>query len=249
MFAFFLLAFASAQKDPCASLSCSNGGSCIASGGQAWCRCPQGFGGRTCAEKEDACTSSFCRNGGTCIASAGQAWCQCPQGFVGRTCADKQMPTITRIPEQDPCTSFQCYNGGTCMSSGSKAYCQCTQGFSGRMCTDCAASCASVRCGQGTECKLQDTTTTGGCPQPKCVETCPKPPRCNLPRESSDCKYEMTPNDKGCVVGCGKLVCPCVDAYDQTGGSSGLCANFKQMGACTSAWKSWMSRMCRKTCG
>jgi len=74
--------------DPCTSMRCENGGSCVSSPSPK-CSCPQGFSGPRC-ESYDPCQNMHCKNGGTCVPSA-SIKCKCLKGFSGLQCQSKRV--------------------------------------------------------------------------------------------------------------------------------------------------------------
>ena len=74
--------------DPCTSMRCENGGSCVRSPSPK-CNCPQGFSGPRC-ESYDPCLNMHCKNGGTCVPSA-SIKCKCLKGFSGLQCQSKRV--------------------------------------------------------------------------------------------------------------------------------------------------------------
>ena len=73
--------------NPCASMRCENGGTCISSPSLK-CNCPQGFSGPRC-ESYDPCLSMHCENNGTCVPSPSLK-CNCLKGFSGLRCQSKR---------------------------------------------------------------------------------------------------------------------------------------------------------------
>jgi len=74
--------------NPCVSMRCKNGGTCV-SNPSLKCNCPQGFNGPRC-ESYDSCLSMPCENGGTCVSSP-TLKCKCPKEFSGPRCQGKRV--------------------------------------------------------------------------------------------------------------------------------------------------------------
>jgi len=74
--------------NPCASMRCENGGTCVSSPSLE-CKCLKGFSGLRC-ESYDPCVSMRCENGGTCVLSPSLK-CKCLKGFSGPLCQSKRV--------------------------------------------------------------------------------------------------------------------------------------------------------------
>jgi len=74
--------------NPCASMRCENGGTCVLSPSLE-CKCLKGFSGPRC-ESYDPCVSMRCENGGTCI-SRPTLKCKCLNGYTGLHCDGKNI--------------------------------------------------------------------------------------------------------------------------------------------------------------
>ncbi|XP_014675075.1 PREDICTED: agrin-like [Priapulus caudatus] len=92
-------------NNPCASLPCQNGGTCVKLEDEKFkCMCQQSHTGETCEEDVDPCSSSPCYMGATCNSmDEGSFSCKCPQGRTGEFCEDL-------IPEKHQ-TSIPEFNG------------------------------------------------------------------------------------------------------------------------------------------
>lgn len=82
------------ENDPCANVTCLNGGVCI----DGSCNCPDGFTGPNCGTivNNDPCQGIVCLNGGTCA----NGLCNCPTGYTGSDCSISiplSSITITKI--------------------------------------------------------------------------------------------------------------------------------------------------------
>ena len=128
------------QANPCAGLElpCSNGGTCVTSGGSSRCACSEGFVGYFC-QIPDPCfdghlggNGSSC-NGGRCVSVNRTLvdglkdevkdadflfWCQCQNGHTGKRC---------EVPLSN-CSDVHCLNNGDCLYGA----CVCPPGFTGK---------------------------------------------------------------------------------------------------------------------
>jgi len=102
------------SNDPCAGVTCLNGGTCI----DGSCLCPNGYTGDDCGTvvATDPCANVNCLNGGYC----NNGVCVCPSGYAGADCG-------TTV---DPCANITCQNGGSCVNG----QCSCPEGYSGAAC-------------------------------------------------------------------------------------------------------------------
>lgn len=90
---FFSFQFQSCKKedpivDPCANITCLNGGTCV----NGTCNCPPGYSGTLC-EDYDPCATVTCLNGGTCA----NGICNCPPGYSGSDCSVVLTPVSVTI--------------------------------------------------------------------------------------------------------------------------------------------------------
>ena len=101
----------SGETDPCRGVTCSDVGTCVASGAGARCECPDGYRaeGQTCvAEGPTDCSEVTCSGKcSMCEVVNGVAKCTCPDGYrvEGGEC---------KI-EGDPCADVTCESGETCV--------------------------------------------------------------------------------------------------------------------------------------
>src|SRR3954469_12055622 len=79
-----ILTVASCQKDKCAGVVCSNGGSCE----DGNCKCTAGFTGAKCETHTDACDTIICYYGGACLSGT----CHCQPHTSGPNCATLEAP-------------------------------------------------------------------------------------------------------------------------------------------------------------
>ena len=84
----FYMGMVTRSYNPCASLRCENGGTCVSSPSLK-CKCLEGFSGPRC-ESYDPCVSMRCENGGTCVLSPSLK-CNCLKGFSGIRCQSKRV--------------------------------------------------------------------------------------------------------------------------------------------------------------
>ncbi|KAF8375476.1 egas-3 [Pristionchus pacificus] len=114
------------QMNPCTSLGCTNGATCVPTldHSAAVCKCPGGYSGTTCNNK-DGCYFSPCENGGVCNATdtSGGYKCTCEPAYTDVNCG----------------TYMACYSSpcayGTCTNGASGIYnCHCQAGFTGINC-------------------------------------------------------------------------------------------------------------------
>ena len=65
-----------------------NGGLCLISGNEPYCKCLPGFTGSNC-EFLTSCNTKPCQNGGSCIEDANRIQCKCPPKFYGQYCENQ----------------------------------------------------------------------------------------------------------------------------------------------------------------
>ncbi|EDQ89615.1 uncharacterized protein MONBRDRAFT_7936 [Monosiga brevicollis MX1] len=91
--------------EPCALMTCYNGGTCIGDLYQGQCHCMPGWVGSDCRTDQDECaTFNPCANGATCHNVPGSFSCSCTALQSGPYC------NISL----DPCASEPCLNTGSC---------------------------------------------------------------------------------------------------------------------------------------
>ncbi|GMR43487.1 hypothetical protein PMAYCL1PPCAC_13682, partial [Pristionchus mayeri] len=98
-----------ASTDPCASLPCLNGGTCISNLATSTytCQCPQGYNSKQCQTVGDPCANVTCLNGGSCLVvlDGTRGVCSCIENWQGEDCEQSNLSN-TRVC--DPCTA-QCF--------------------------------------------------------------------------------------------------------------------------------------------
>lgn len=77
-----------ANENPCATLTCLNGGICQMEYSAPVCKCQGGWAGDNCGI-QTVCTDDWCFNGGTCSPNPEldkEPLCHCPEGHFGLRC-------------------------------------------------------------------------------------------------------------------------------------------------------------------
>ncbi|XP_019729576.1 milk fat globule EGF and factor V/VIII domain containing b isoform X4 [Hippocampus comes] len=120
--------------DLCEVNVCSNGGTCVTSGGAPFiCICPDGFTGETCNEIETGpCKPNPCKNDGICAATGhsrrgdvfSEYVCKCQPGFEGVHCQN----------DVNDCARQPCQNGGSCRDLEGDFKCHCPSPYVGKHC-------------------------------------------------------------------------------------------------------------------
>ena len=126
----------------CASLPCSNGGTCIDQLNGFVCVCVAGFSGVMCQTDVNECASGPCTNGATCVDHPNSFTCLCVPGFSGLLCQ-------TDVNE---CASQPCVNSGTCVDHTNSFSCTCVAGYSGTFCQTDINECGSTPCANSGTC-------------------------------------------------------------------------------------------------
>lgn len=77
-----------APVDPCSTIWCRNGGTCVRNGTTAYCNCPPGTTLPSCSREINFCLPNPCQNGGNCtqMRIGSRFRCTCPPGFTGLRC-------------------------------------------------------------------------------------------------------------------------------------------------------------------
>ncbi|XP_051917443.1 lactadherin-like isoform X4 [Hippocampus zosterae] len=120
--------------DLCEVNVCSNGGTCVTSGGAPFiCICPDGFTGETCNEIETGpCKPNPCKNDGICAPTGhsrrgdvfSEYVCKCQPGFEGVHCQN----------DVNDCARQPCQNGGSCRDLEGDFKCHCPSPYVGKHC-------------------------------------------------------------------------------------------------------------------
>ncbi|XP_071827126.1 uncharacterized protein [Apostichopus japonicus] len=179
--------------DPCVSIPCRNGASCISRGAESYyCICRNGYRGNNCDDAIDggsvqsSCFAGFCRNGGTCFDSSVssqplttfQYSCLCPTGFTGQGC----MLQTSLAPFLDECGNLPvdyCGTNGFCRNLYQSTFadilpiCDCAPGFAGQFCNILVADpCLTSPCRNGGQCMTFGLYFVCLCQRPFGGETC-----------------------------------------------------------------------------
>jgi len=100
------------KPDPCLTVSCLNGGSCV----DGSCVCTSNYDGDLCENVIDLCANVNCGANGVCDSASGV--CSCNSGFEGQFC------------EVDMCSTISCGAHGQC----ELGVCKCAASYSGANC-------------------------------------------------------------------------------------------------------------------
>ncbi|CAF0971148.1 unnamed protein product [Adineta ricciae] len=160
--------------NPCSSVTCYNGGSCLILNNEAFCVCPWGVTGHQCEQvtSTNPCDSYPCFNGGSCIAQNGRLECICPPNTSGYQCEYMNISISSNssgIADNStfyPCNNFTCYNGGSCVILNNEAFCVCPWGATGDQCEQVTSTnpCDSYPCFNNGMCIAQNGRLECVCP-------------------------------------------------------------------------------------
>ena len=151
------------EFDPCRSISCVNGGTCMTNTSYPFwqCQCPHFHTGKKknistgemcsasrttlgahCEQHFLSCSSNPCQVGSCQNLDNGEYRCQCPPSVTGRRC---DTPAL-------PCDSNPCLNKATCLSLSLSNYtCVCPPMYTGAQCSEERILCSKNPCqGNGT---------------------------------------------------------------------------------------------------
>ena len=134
----FSVSLGGTSIDPCAGVTCENGGTCDA----GVCLCATGFTGESCEINIDDCSPGVCQNGGICVDGVSTHACECPMGFSGPYCE-------TNVND---CADNPCQNGGLCVDDVAGYTCDCASGFEGTHCEINIDDCTPNPCQNGGTC-------------------------------------------------------------------------------------------------
>lgn len=121
--------------DPCANVTCLNGGSCMADLAEISfaCECPIAFTGEFCESSFDACSLALCKNGGTCVSLWPDFICDCPKEYRGEFCEVQRHLCDEKI---NGSSIHMCANDSYCGydPDAHEYYCSCPLGKLGEFC-------------------------------------------------------------------------------------------------------------------
>jgi hypothetical protein len=146
------------EENECASMPCSNGGTCIDRVNSYSCVCPVSFSGERCTQDLNPCKKSpytnltVCGPFGTCYAQTVTLssangldyYCQCAPGYQGAQCQNATSFCATYKP---------CLNAASCVDlSPTEFKCLCRTSFTGKFCERLLNPCATSAplCNSGT---------------------------------------------------------------------------------------------------
>jgi hypothetical protein len=162
------------QFDPCLSVTCVNGGTCLANHTYPYwqCACPQSYTGRTsnieihsytfrdmclgthCEQQILSCSSNPCRTGTCHNLPNGQYQCMCPSSITGVNCDVALLP----------CDSNPCWNNSTCLSLTLNNYtCVCPSSHTGVNCAEERVLCKQNPCQSNGTCVVDTSTGDERC--------------------------------------------------------------------------------------
>lgn len=132
-------------RDPCATVTCGDYGTCMATNGVALCTCEPGFAneqqrcvgtsGQVCGDTTQPCQTGLVCSAGRCTEPCGDRVCT-----GGMTCDTTQEPPVCSCPSGmrfdngasqciNACTDETCSGQGTCSTVTGVATCTCKTGF------------------------------------------------------------------------------------------------------------------------
>ncbi|XP_020780599.1 lactadherin-like isoform X2 [Boleophthalmus pectinirostris] len=130
--------------DLCEVNFCANGGTCVTSGSEVFCICPEEFTGDNCTERETGpCSPNPCLNDGECEVVSekrrgdvfSQYRCVCPPETTGVHC-ETRVPGSHLSSTQDinECQKNPCQNEGQCSNLNGDFACTCPSPYVGKRC-------------------------------------------------------------------------------------------------------------------
>lgn len=217
-------------ENPCANVTCLQGGTCTSNASEFFCNCPNGYIGRFCEINPDDCIGNACQNGATCVDGLKSYTCTCPTGYDAwdcthnindchdqclhnGTCADGVDSFMCQCAEgyEGTLCEFnindchgQCLNNATCMDGVSNFTCQCLSGFTGSLCETNTNDCHD-QCLNGGTCVDGVNSFTCQCSAGYTGNLC----ETNI----DDCVGHVCLNGGTCVDGVNEYTCLCNEGY------------------------------------
>lgn len=183
------------ETDPCTSMPCQNGATCMGNVTQFRCTCAKGFSGSQCQHNLNECESSPCVHG-ICMDQEEGFKCYCEQGYTGAHCEY----------EYNECESSPCVNGGLCTDHVAGYTCQCGRGFTGKRCHIKVDLCEPNPCPEPLYCLDRGNNYSCVCSK-EFTE-----PDCLIPRRSA-CSRNPCSNGGTCWSSPDSFYCACRPEY------------------------------------